>query len=452
MAYTTIHTTYGLNQLAIAEANGTPINLINFALGDGGGFDTTPVVGQTSLVREVYRVAINRVYVDPASPGRILIEGVVPAATGGFTIREFGIFDDHGQLSVVGNFPPTYKTLPSDGATNDLVVRVEVVVSNVSVINLVIDPAVAVASQAWVVSNITFAALVPGGTTGQVLRKRSNTNGDVEWATQGVTNILVNTIEETQSVASGQLTFTLGLTTTLGLSVFVEGVRLPKVTGAEGWQQGTGNTQVVLGKQYAVGSRVTFLQNEPAGQIGNPLQKALNLSDLDNVITARNNLDVFSRAESVTLSPAGTVAYFAGAAAPVGWLLCNGAIVSSASYPNLFSVIGTTYGAAVSGFRVPDLRGLFIRGVDAGRGVDSGRALGSYQDDAIQNITGSLSIISGGSGSSGAFANTGAPSINHITANISGLDSPIDFNASRVVRTSFETRVKNLAMLPIIKY
>lgn len=38
----------------------------------------------------------------------------------------------------------------------------------------------------------------------------------------------------------------------------------------------------------------------------------------------------------------------------------------------------------------PDLRGEFIRGVDAGRGVDVDRALGSWQGDAIRNITGTF--------------------------------------------------------------
>lgn len=54
----------------------------------------------------------------------------------------------------------------------------------------------------------------------------------------------------------------------------------------------------------------------------------------------------------------GTVLPFAGTAAPTGWLLCYGQSLLRADYPNLFTAIGTTYGAADgTHFNVPDLRG-----------------------------------------------------------------------------------------------
>jgi microcystin-dependent protein len=56
---------------------------------------------------------------------------------------------------------------------------------------------------------------------------------------------------------------------------------------------------------------------------------------------------------------------FAGANAPTGWLLCDGSQQPIATYPELYSVLSTTYGALTNGsggagsshFRVPDLRG-----------------------------------------------------------------------------------------------
>lgn len=85
--------------------------------------------------------------------------------------------------------------------------------------------------------------------------------------------------------------------------------------------------------------------------------------------------------------PTGTVVAFAGAAAPSGWLVCNGAAISRTTYAALFAVIGTTYGAGDGSttFNLPDLRGEFIRGLDLGRGVDAGRVLGSAQ--ASQNLS-----------------------------------------------------------------
>lgn len=54
----------------------------------------------------------------------------------------------------------------------------------------------------------------------------------------------------------------------------------------------------------------------------------------------------------------GEIRVFAGSFAPVGWALCNGALVSIAENDLLFSLIGTTYGGdGVSTFGLPDLRG-----------------------------------------------------------------------------------------------
>lgn len=65
-------------------------------------------------------------------------------------------------------------------------------------------------------------------------------------------------------------------------------------------------------------------------------------------------------------TPFGTVVAYIGDSAPVGWLLCNGAEVSAATYPNLAALVGTRFGtASVAGrFKLPDFRGYFLRGVD----------------------------------------------------------------------------------------
>lgn len=64
--------------------------------------------------------------------------------------------------------------------------------------------------------------------------------------------------------------------------------------------------------------------------------------------------------------PLGSVCAFAAPAAsvPRGWLLCDGREVAIDEYPELFEVIGETYGAGSTEhfFRVPDYRGVFLRG------------------------------------------------------------------------------------------
>lgn len=65
----------------------------------------------------------------------------------------------------------------------------------------------------------------------------------------------------------------------------------------------------------------------------------------------------------------GTVSWFAAATAPNGWLAADGSIVIINSFPDLFSVIGTTYGGdGITTFGLPDLRGRTPVGVDAGAG------------------------------------------------------------------------------------
>jgi microcystin-dependent protein len=61
---------------------------------------------------------------------------------------------------------------------------------------------------------------------------------------------------------------------------------------------------------------------------------------------------------SVGAVPTATLSPFAGASAPSGWLLCNGAAVSRSTYSDLFAVIGTTFGAGNGSttFNLPDMR------------------------------------------------------------------------------------------------
>ena len=65
------------------------------------------------------------------------------------------------------------------------------------------------------------------------------------------------------------------------------------------------------------------------------------------------------------------------------WAECNGVSLLQAGYPDLFTQIGTAYGGGAATFRLPDLRGEFIRGLDSGRGIDAGRTIGSWQDYEI---------------------------------------------------------------------
>lgn len=88
-----------------------------------------------------------------------------------------------------------------------------------------------------------------------------------------------------------------------------------------------------------------------------------------------------------TALPPGIIVPFAANNPPTGWLICDGSAVSRTTYASLFNIIGTTYGVGNGSttFNLPDLRNMFIRGIDASR------AIGSIQQDQNKshNHTGS---------------------------------------------------------------
>jgi microcystin-dependent protein len=98
--------------------------------------------------------------------------------------------------------------------------------------------------------------------------------------------------------------------------------------------------------------------------------------------------------------PVGTVITWAGetTSIPANWMLCNGKAMNKAVYKDLFAAIGTRWGGSGSTFNLPDLRGRFLRGDDAGTGRDpdvkkrapscpggNATGVGSVQEDSLQN-------------------------------------------------------------------
>ena len=90
----TILTQIGKAKIANATSLGTKVNFTHFALGDGGGAYYNPTENQTQLVNEVWRGQIGQITPDDNNPNWIKLETIIPADTGGFTIREAGVFDD----------------------------------------------------------------------------------------------------------------------------------------------------------------------------------------------------------------------------------------------------------------------------------------------------------------------------------------------------------------------
>jgi phage-related tail fiber protein len=201
---------------------------------------------------------------------------------------------------------------------------------------------------------------------------------------------------------------------------------------------------------------------------------ALNASDLNG-----NFQNLQAQIEAVV--PAGTVTAFAGPVAPSGWLLCDGSVVSRATYANLFAAVGTTSGNGdgATTFNLPDYRGRFLRGVDGDAGVDpdkAGRTAGQgggSTGDAVGSVQGGATARNGlalsdlghwhnvdiGGGGGGNLVVSGSGSVSGQDLGFGGLGTGNEYMDTNTVTSNVslgtgdsETRPVNVYVNYIVKY
>lgn len=142
-----------------------------------------------------------------------------------------------------------------------------------------------------------------------------------------------------------------------------------------------------------------------------------------------------------------------------GWMLCDGRWLSRNAYPELYAVLGFLYGRSTNStggdtFRLPDYRGLFMRGFDAGAGMDpgaddrlipaggtdKGNQVGSRQCDAFQEHSHPYQVTN-----PSAVSQTGQAAGTSVVEKQTGNPSP-------TARSTTETRGRNVAVNYIIRY
>ncbi|MTC91791.1 histidine kinase [Providencia stuartii] len=168
-----------------------------------------------------------------------------------------------------------------------------------------------------------------------------------------------------------------------------------------------------------------------------------------NTYTDHNgNLKDSGSSSELSDYPVGAPIPWPQSTAPVGYLVCNGQSFNKTTYP----LLAKAYPSGV----LPDLRGEFIRGLDAGRNIDSNRTVLSPQGDAIRNITGEFgnnglaNRNSDWSGqASGAFSRNRGGIYSNREVDYAGCT--YTFDASRVVPTANENRPRNIAFLYIVR-
>ena len=379
-----ILTNVGMAKQANADALGIPWLITQMGVGDANPTgladppNPIPSVGQTKLINEWRRKPLNQLKIDPVNPAVIIAEQIIPADEGGKWIREIGLYDADGDLVAVANCAPSFKPLLSQGSGRTQIVRMNFIVTSTGNIQLKIDPAIVLASRAYVDAAI-LEVLPKNKAAGQYTRVKVNDRG-----------------------------------------IFVSGDNPSTLAG--------------------MGITDTYTKTEIEAMI----------------------------AQASALPVGATVAFPLNKVAP-GFLELDGSVKSIAVYPALAAFLGTAFNKGDEGagnFRLPESRGEFLRGWDHGRGVDAGREVGSSQLDALQNITGSLNARAAnvaGSGTlivgnaSGAFVGAekaGGAAGTMALATTGTVNNGVDvfsLDASRVARTSTETRGRNLAVVWCVK-
>jgi microcystin-dependent protein len=166
-------------------------------------------------------------------------------------------------------------------------------------------------------------------------------------------------------------------------------------------------------------------------------------------------------------SPAGIIAPFAGTSAPSGWLPCDGSAVSQTTYAALFAAIGTTWdigGEGAGNFRLPDLRGMFLRGAGTNATGSSSGAVGQPVSDyaADTYLNHSHTATSTDSGHTHTYQAFGTASLaaggssytlpnSYPTGNTGTGNANITTTVATSTTGSTETKPKNYGVLYIIK-
>jgi phage-related tail fiber protein len=383
--YYAILTAVGEAKLANATALGTPLQISRMAVGDGNGNLPTPNRSQTALVNERYRADLNSLTTDPLNSSQIIAELVIPETEGGYWLREIGLYDAAGALIAVSNCPPSYKPELAEGSGRTQVLRMVLIVSSTTAVQLKIDPSVVLATRAYA------DAIMVQHLDAADPHKQYQLRG-------AFTNLNANTLLTVGHEGVIVLDATAGdRTLTLPVNDAVFGVRdllLRRAdnTGNRAKVQASGTDKIKF-HTHLNGAGYGFLYLMGAGDWWHLR------SDGEGgwwPVARRDDspLGRLSFETSTAIQPGGYGlphgVLFVRADWPWIWdhAQASGMLVDDANRANFMGC--WTRGDGATTTRSPDVRAEFLRASDEGRGVDIGRVSGSRQDDAFKSHVHSL--------------------------------------------------------------
>ncbi|EFM6143583.1 phage tail protein [Escherichia coli] len=379
--FKTVITDTGAQKLAQAAVpDGKPVRLTHMAVGDGGGTLPTPDSKQTSLVHEVWRHTVNRVTQDASHQNRIITELVVPPETGGFWIREIGVFDEFGDLIAVGNTAESYKPTVAEGSGRAQTFRTILTVSSTATVELNIDSAMLMASVDYVDDKLKEheqsrrhpdASLTAKGFTqlSSATNSTSETLAATPKAVKAVNDNANRRVPEGRKINDKPLTsdirlsaadvnaYSLGWTGKFGAD-----------TGGVPWNEKTGLYTVSgAGNSYIVAHFYTG--------IGSCRSFQLRADYRNKGLYYRSSRDTygFERGfEPLNTFPVGAAIAWPSDTVPDGYAIMQGQSFDRSAYP----LLAEAYPSGV----LPDMRGWVIKGKPA-----NGRTILSQEMDGIKS-------------------------------------------------------------------
>lgn len=143
--YHSLFTEKGLELLRAAIQTGTKLGITHMSFGDGNGILPTPDAKFTQMVKEVYRVQLNRLAPSKENANWLEADGIIPSAVGGFNIREVGLWAGNVMVAYA-NYPPTYKPTGDQGTAQIKTIRIVLQIDNTANFELKIDASVVMAT------------------------------------------------------------------------------------------------------------------------------------------------------------------------------------------------------------------------------------------------------------------------------------------------------------------
>lgn len=148
--YFTTLTDIGKQKLAEAVSSGTVLDFGEMAVGDSGGEAYNPTTDMTALKNELYRSSVSSIKINENDKNVMEFEFVVPASSGGYYIREAGLFTSDGTLFALSGLPEQYKSEMAEGAGSSMTIRMLIAVSSEAQIYINVPESTNYATQTYV--------------------------------------------------------------------------------------------------------------------------------------------------------------------------------------------------------------------------------------------------------------------------------------------------------------